>query len=252
MIEVSIYNTIYTTFALMVVESGRYTLCYMPLLETVLSIFAPHMCVVCSTEGSLLCTVCSEFELLPVPSRCYRCKQLTRDSSVCASCRRHTALKHVWVRTEYTNVSSKLVLAYKFERARAAHQPLARVMVEALPFLPADTVIMSVPTTTSRVRERGYDHTYLIARDIAARTGLLHIRPAIRMGQVHQFGASGLQRRKQLENAFVVTKPQAINGKKILLVDDVVTTGATLETLAKTLKAAGAAHIDAVVFAQKV
>lgn len=168
------------------------------------------------------------------------------------NCRRHAALKHVWVRTEYTDVSSKLVLAYKFERARAAYQPLARVMVEALPFLPSDTVIMSVPTTTSRVRERGYDHAHLIARDIATRTGLLRVRPVIRMGQVHQFGASGAQRRKQLENAFVVMKPQAIVGKKVLLVDDVVTTGATLETLAKTLKRAGATQIDAVVFAQKV
>lgn len=224
----------------------------MPLLETVLSIFAPHTCVVCSTEGSLLCAVCSELELLPVPSRCYRCKQLTRDSRVCTNCRRHTALRHVWVRTEYTDVSSQLILAYKFKRTRAAFQPLARVMVEALPFLPEDTIIMSVPTTTSRVRERGYDHAYLIARDIAARSGLIHIRPAIRMGQVHQFGASGSQRRKQLENAFVVTKPRTVAGKNILLIDDVVTTGATLETLAKTLKAAGAACIDAVVFAQKV
>lgn len=224
----------------------------MPLLETVLSIFAPHVCVLCQTEGSLLCAVCSELELMPVPSRCYRCKQLTRDSGVCTICRRHTALRHVWVRTEYNAVSSKLVLAYKFERARAAYQPLARVITEVLPFLSEDTIIISVPTTTSRVRERGYDHAYLLARAVAARTGLLHLRPVVRIGQVHQFGAGGAQRRKQLESAFMVTKPQAILGKKILLIDDVVTTGATLETLAKTLKLAGAAQIDAVVFAQKV
>lgn len=224
----------------------------MPLLDTLLSIVAPHYCLCCGCEGSLLCALCAELELSPLPSRCYRCKQVTSDFSVCSSCRRQTVLRHVWVRTAYNDVSSQPLLAYKFERARAAYKPLATAMYGALPLLPEDTLIMSVPSSTGRIRERGYDHTKLIARELAQRTGLLQVWAVARTGQSHQFGASRSVRLKQLQGTFVVTDLKHVKSKKVLLVDDVITTGATLETLAKALKQAGASQVDALVFAQKI
>ena len=80
----------------------------------------------------------------------------------------------------------------------------------------------------------------------------LQVSPVIRVGQTHQFGATRHQRLEQLERAFLVTNPTDVKNKHILLVDDVLTTGATLETLARVLKSAGAKQVDAVVFAQKV
>lgn len=224
----------------------------MPLVETVISIFAPHHCFVCGKEGFTLCNTCLAFELNTVPSRCYRCHKATSDFAVCNTCRRKTALRHVWVRTAYEEKSSKLILSFKFERARSAYKPLSRAIFEVLPVLPADTLLIGVPTVTSRVRQRGYDHIKLLVRQIANKTGLIYASPVVRSGQAHQFGASRTRRREQLLNAFCVADTTAIKNKRILLVDDVLTTGATLETLAEVLKNAGAKQVDAVVFAQKV
>ena len=224
----------------------------MPLLDAVLSLLAPHDCLLCGAEGVLLCGRCSELELAPVPSRCYRCKSISADFGVCDKCRKQTSLRHVWVRTLYTDTAKLPLLAYKFERARSAHVPLARAMCSVIPLLPKDTLVISVPSTTSRIRERGYDHAKLLARDVAAHISLVQDSPVVRLGQAHQFGASRRVRLAQLQDAFLVTRSAAVKGKQILLIDDVVTTGATLEALAKILKRAGARQIDALVFAQKI
>lgn len=199
-----------------------------------------------------MCRQCMEFEIPNVPSRCYRCQQATKEFATCPNCRRNTSLRHVWVRCLYEGPSSQLLLAFKFERVRAAYLPLAEALTGTMPLIAQDTVVMGVPTVTGRIRERGYDHVRLITRHFATTSKLIWATPVVRSGQVHQFGSSRLVRRKQLENSFHVVQAELIRGKKILLLDDVLTTGATLETLASVLKAAGAKQVDAVVFAQKL
>jgi predicted amidophosphoribosyltransferase len=73
-----------------------------------------------------------------------------------------------------------------------------------------------------------------------------------RRGQSRQVGARRMQRTTQLVDAFHPIRPSLIQGAHILLVDDIVTTGASLEAAARVLKQAGAKRIDAVVFAQKI
>ncbi|HKR82318.1 MAG TPA: phosphoribosyltransferase family protein [Candidatus Saccharimonadales bacterium] len=113
-----------------------------------------------------------------------------------------------------------------------------------------NTVLVFVPTATSRVRQRGYDQARLIAREL----GRLHripLLPAlVRVGQRRQVGASGEQRRRQLQDAFRVVRKPTLKGKHVVLVDDVVTSGATLEAAARVLHQAGAQRIDAAVFAR--
>ena len=223
----------------------------MPLLDNLLAVIAPHSCLVCSKEGQLLCNWCTETTLLPVPSRCYRCASLTSDYSVCSKCRPKTALKHVWVRTEYDGVTKQLLHDYKFARAGAGSVPIAAAMHDVLPYLPANVLIVPVPTATIRVRQRGYDHAELLARHLSQLKYLDYSRVVSRLTQSRQVGANRQQRLHQLENAFLVVKPKQVKGADILLVDDVLTTGATLETVARLLKQAGARSVHAVVFAQK-
>ena len=99
---------------------------------------------------------------------------------------------------------------------------------------------------------RGYDHAALLARELARHTELTTMPVLRRVGQTRQVGATRSQRLKQLEGAFYVRRPEEIQGKKILLVDDLVTTGATLEAAARCLRLAGARTVSAVVFAQKI
>jgi len=145
----------------------------------------------------------------------------------------------------------QLIHTFKFERAQAVAPQIAQFMSQKLPKLPWDPIVVPIPSATSRVRQRGYDHTFLLARAVARRRNYEYKKALSRHGQTRQVGATRVQRVAQLQGAFRLTRASAIQGRYVLLIDDVVTTGATLEQAAKTLRQAGARHIDALVFAQK-
>lgn len=221
----------------------------MRLIDRFFDVFAPYECINCGREGSLLCEVCSLDSCPVLPSRCYRCKKLTKDFAVCDNCRRTSPLKHVWVRTEYSGIAKDLVYKLKFRSARAAGATIAELMTDIIPILPSETMVVHVPTATSRRRTRGFDHAQSIALALSKKFKLNYQGVVKRTGQTRQVGAKRDVRQKQLENAYHVKRD--LNGQRVLLVDDIVTTGATLETVAKVLKSAGAKQVDAVVFAQK-
>lgn len=220
------------------------------ILEKLLDIIAPESCLVCTSEDSLLCSWCAPDACLPVPSRCFLCQAQTSNFSVCKKCRSKTKLKQVWVATEYKETAKELVRALKFGYKRTSAKILADYMYQVCNFLPNDVIIMSVPTATARVRERGFDHARLIAKHFATSHHRELHGNLKRIGQSRQVGAKRQIRLKQLEGSFVVTHPHILHGKTVVLVDDVMTTGASLESAAKCLKLAGVRTVHAVVFAQ--
>jgi ComF family protein len=146
-------------------------------------------------------------------------------------------------------MAKELVWRLKFSGARAAAQEIARLLAADMQ-LPADVVVVHAPTASSRLRRRGYDQAQLIARALARELGLPYLSILKRVGQQQQVGAGRQQRLAQLSEAFRVSQPAVIKDTHVLLVDDVLTTGATLEAAAKTLKTAGAKRVSGVVFAQ--
>jgi ComF family protein len=138
----------------------------------------------------------------------------------------------------------------KFGRMRAAAAELTLCMSAAFETIEKDAIVVHIPTATSRVRERGYDQAQLIAKACARHAKLRYISLLMRLGQERQVGVRRSQRLRQLEAAFRVKRPELVQGAHIILVDDVVTTGATLEAAAKVFKAAGAKKVEAIVFAQ--
>jgi len=108
---------------------------------------------------------------------------------------------------------------------------------------------MPIPTASSRrIRQRGFDHTKLLAQQLG-QILKLDVRTSLRrIGQSQQVGTKSAQRIKQAEGMFQVAG--SVTDQKIILVDDVTTTGATLEEAARVLKRAGAKQVGAVVFAQ--
>ena len=111
---------------------------------------------------------------------------------------------------------------------------------------------MPLPTATSRVRQRGFGHSELLAKTIAANLKLEYSSGLRRLGQSRQLGARREDRLIQLANSFAVKNPKRVAGRKILLVDDVLTTGGSLISAAKTLKAAGTQQVTALVFAKRL
>ena len=202
--------------------------------------------------GVILCESCMAVSINAPPSRCYRCHKLTKQSQVCQTCRRATGIQHVWIASEYHDISKQIIQALKFERVQAGAAPIAGCIDKIMPVLPSETIVVHIPTANSRVRRRGYDQAKLIAKNLAASRQWRHETLLLRRGSLRQVGSSRKQRFQHQQKAFIAIKPQNIKGAHILLIDDVTTTGATLESAAKALRAAGAKIVDVAVFAQAV
>ena len=220
----------------------------MNILELAISFIAPHNCIVCSRTGNMLCEACTQSSLKFQPSRCYRCHKATLQHKTCQSCMRQTSLSRVWVAASYDKTSQKLIYKLKFDRAGTASHDIANILAEQLPLLPTDVVVTHLPTVPARIRIRGYDQAQLIAKRLAKNKRLRYQPFLSRIKNTRQVGASRKNRFQQLEGAF--SAKNSVKGKHILLVDDVLTTGASLESAAKTLKKAGAARVEAAIFAQ--
>jgi ComF family protein len=149
----------------------------------------------------------------------------------------------------YDSVAKDLIWRLKFAHARSAVTPMSQLMARRLVFDEA-TLLVPVPTATSRVRQRGYDQAELLSRALAHRTTLPYRHVLSRRGQSRQVGTGRTERARHLQNAYFVRNPRAVAGRHVVLIDDVLTTGATLEAAARIIKKAGATQVDAMVFAQ--
>lgn len=223
----------------------------MSILESMLSVIAPLECAVCHHQGEALCSPCAQDVLTNVPSRCFRCFKLTVDYRTCSNCRTQAPVRHVWVTSEYNNEIAGLIKTYKFERQRTLALPFAELMARSLPYHKRPLVVVPIPTATSRVRQRGYDHALLLGQALADTLGWplqTHLR---RVGQSRQVGTTRANRFAQLEGAFRAIRGDLLAEQGVLLIDDVVTTGATLSEAARTLKTAGAGFVSAVALAHR-
>lgn len=223
----------------------------MIVLDKFLDVIAPHDCIICGEEGRLLCEWCKPDACLPVPDICYRCHALSTGGLVCQKCRPKTPLRYVKVRANYEGAARELIQLLKFERAKSAAAVIAELTAESLPFLDKNVIITHIPAATSRVRLRGYDQSKLVAKAMAKRSEPRHVTLLARLGQSRQVGANREKRLVQMKDVFRPVNQFLIKGADVLLVDDVLTTGATLEEAARTLKRAGAKRVNAIVFAHK-
>ncbi len=218
------------------------------LIDKILSQIAPHECLGCFAEGALVCSSCESY-LIQAPSVCYYCHEPTEDGLTCNGCAPFSDLYAVRAATLYIAITKDLIWLLKFQGTQAAAREIAKQMTVHVPNLP-EIVIVPIPTATSRVRQRGYDQAKLIARELAATTKTPYSSALRRDGQLRQRGSSRSQRTSQLQGAYRVARPSDIQGRHVILIDDVLTTGSTLEAAAKVLKVAGATKVSGLVFAR--
>ncbi|HUC89957.1 MAG TPA: phosphoribosyltransferase family protein [Patescibacteria group bacterium] len=218
----------------------------MTIFERLLELIAPHQCLGCGAEGSLLCESCRN-AIVPVSSRCYACSHPTDAYKTCHSCGQASDLSQVWAATPYDGLAKELIHKLKFGRAKIAAKDMADIMAHRIP--PGDWLVTYVPTANARVRLRGYDQAQCIAKQLAGMLGLVYTPLLVRQGSRRQLGQNRSSRKTQMQTAFRTTWNEIPQNKPILIIDDVLTTGATLEAAAHALKSAGAQNISAAVFA---
>jgi ComF family protein len=206
------------------------------MIDTLLNSLAPHHCFECAKIGVLLCSNCKYNIVNEGFSGCIVCARPT-GVGICQSC--HTTYDKAWCMGDREGVLERLVDAYKFDRVKQASRILAELLDEQLPVLPSATVIVPVPTVRSHIRVRGYDHALLLCKDFA-KLRKLHVEPLVgRTVSISQRGLSKKERIKAAKDAFYcnATLDPSV---PYLIIDDVVTTNATLRYVAGALKQAGA------------
>lgn len=219
----------------------------MKLFEIPLALIAPHDCIGCCQEGNLICRNCLQALTKPV-ERCYRCQKPSPKSKTCAECAVHSHLDAVNVAVVYEDLAKTLIWKLKMAGNQDIAPTIARLL---LPFLDPDqpSLIIPVPTATSRARQRGYDQAKVLAKAVAKQSRLPYQDILIRTGQMHQHGLDRQKRLQQMQDAYLVKPKKIIKGAQITLIDDVTTTGGTLESAASILINAGASKVSALVFA---
>jgi ComF family protein len=227
----------------------------MGIFEVAVGWLTPVDCLNCGTEGAALCGECTNKVIKPFGERCWRCNRLSPGSRTCNVCRATGPLKHVFIATSYETKAQELVQKYKFGHLRDAAQPLAKIMSQTLKNSDTswqDYLIVPIPTATSRVRERGFAHSELLAKTIAASLKIEYYPALRRLDQTRQLGSRREDRLIQLNDSFALRNPKRTFNRKVLLIDDVLTTGGTLIAASKSLRADGVKQVDALVFAKRL
>jgi ComF family protein len=178
---------------------------------------------------------------------CYRCRQPSPDYLTCGECLEFSAVSKAQGVVLYKGIAKDLVWRLKSSGAKSAVHAMANYMLSAMEDI---DLIIPAPTASSRVRQRGYDQSLLLARQLSRTSGVPWASCLVRNGQAHQVGSDKELRLWQLQDAFRVRKASLLRNARILLVDDVITTGATIESVALVLKEAGATRVEALAFAR--
>ena len=151
----------------------------------------------------------------------------------------------------YDGPLRQLIHLFKYAKIESLGRPLSSLLIRAMPVDQPVDLVIAMPMHWRKRWERGFNQADLLARPLARRYGL-PLSTCLRRKRYTQAQASlsEEQRRENLKDSFVVRKPEGIRGKRVLLIDDVFTTGATLRAAALTLKQAGAAHVSALTLAR--
>ncbi|CAN5355789.1 ComF family protein [soil metagenome] len=218
------------------------------------SLLFGERCLLCERAAGVLCADCrldlAAREALRL--RCPQCAEAVavRSLAPCHRCVTHaTVFDQTICGADYAVPVDGIDRALKYRRHLAGARLLATLIVDAVERRPVDRpqLLTAVPLSRPRLAERGYNQAWLIARSVAhglrlplVTRALQRRRPTVALTRL---GAS--ERREAIADAFVAGDARRVEGRTVGLVDDVMTTGATMDAAARVLKAMGASRVIA-------
>lgn len=206
----------------------------------------PQDCILCAAPGGSepLCSGCRS-ELPWLGESCPRCAMPSPGAQVCGTCLRDApAFDRTVALWRYAPNADRLVHAFKYRGRLALALFLASELALRIDALPAVDVIVPMPLARERLAERGFNQAHEVAKRLGRLTRIPVAARAVRRTRetADQTGLDPEARARNVRGAF--SCDIALDGRRIAVVDDVMTTGASLGELARLLKRAGAAYVE--------
>ena len=218
-----------------------------PLVWKLLDALFPPFCCNCGELGYELCPECiNKITLIDQQKTCPICGDFSNKARVCQKClksRPYFDQLRSW--GEYSGVLQNVIRKYKFDRGLGLARFISNPSIEYIRSwgIKVDNVV-PVPLSNSRLHERGYNQSALLASSISRNLHIeikLHALTRVKE-TLSQVGLSSKERQDNVFNAFRADSAE-IRNKSVLVIDDIATTGSTLNECAKALKNAGAREV---------
>ena len=215
----------------------------------------PKKCVGCGEDGSWLCEKCFQKIVIIKAPFCPFCHRLTPLGQYCSRCRAKHNLSGVIIAAHYENPLKEAIHKFKFDKIKELAEPLSELMILRLEegFPAGDLVLVSIPLSREREAERGFNQAQVLAKKLAEVFEIPLLVLALKKIKdvLPQMKLKRSERLANIKGVFGLGKESGkVKNKTVLLVDDVMTTGATLNEAARVLKKAGARRVWGLVLAK--
>lgn len=216
------------------------------MLTTLSRIIFPPRCVLCQQPGVRNLDICQQcYQSLPfIEYACSQCALPFQNASdaghVCGRCLKQSSrFDKSLSLMRYEGAAVQLVTRYKFHDRLAYSRLLAELFLERLIIYEKPQCLIAVPLHVKRLRERGFNQSHELGKMLRAKLGVPLVSDVVeRIRETRQqTGLDAKQRRQNIRGAFAVVAP--IECQHVALIDDVVTTGSTVNELARVLKKSG-------------
>jgi ComF family protein len=221
-----------------------------------LDLFFPQRCLGCGEEGELLCRTCIKHLPRILPPICPQCGRPQSSDILCPDCvNHHRSIDGIRSPLRFHGLVREAVHQFKYKNLRSLARPLAAFLVEYLANHPIPFyVVTPVPLHPRRMRERGYNQSLLLSLELSRQLRVPIIEDSlVRVKYWSPQAKTGCleERLSNVKGAFSL-RDSRLRHEKVLLVDDVSTSGATLESCADVLKSGGATSVWGLTLAREI
>ncbi|MFA6422714.1 MAG: ComF family protein [Candidatus Buchananbacteria bacterium] len=242
----------------MTLFGNNFTKATIKIREAVLNLFFPKRCIECQSYGSFLCDSCLGKLKVPANSECHNCRLSSQNGKLCDQCAGKSFLDFLWIMGDYDDqiikdIICKIKYEYIEELSYALDKLIKDFFVEVQYF--KNSLFVPVPLHRRRLLERGFNQAQLISERVSQIIGgVIDVNLLVRIKyNAPQAKLSAKERRANLAGFFKInTERSEFYDKKrpIILVDDVYTTGTTMQECAKLLKNEGFESVGGIVIAR--
>lgn len=230
------------------------------ILKSLQEIVYPRYCLLCHKKISerdtndLVCSECLEAITLNTPPFCQKCGRKISGKytarNICKDCiHTHFYFDRAWASCHYGDLVKEMIHSFKYKNKVGLSKQLSGLMINFakdyyLPLSHCDYAI-PIPLSKSKFREREFNQAQILANDVAGYFGITLMDDNLKRirNTPSQTELEEKERWQNIQGAFRLKEPNSIRERMLLLIDDVLTTGATVSEAAKTLKEAGAAVV---------